>query len=199
MRRATRRWLVGTSCLAAAALVGAGYVAAIDAIRDFEPFRFGSDREHLDEIPISGAACRSVVAIHAAANDFQLAYTSAVLGFDARQQQSTWPVLRNDVDRTALALETAIEEGIPVFPRPARRQLRKVRAALGEGRTRLGAVPDFEQLDRDTGGLFEAGQEHFGLAGDLVGDQCAVPLRADDDSAFLGHLSEVPGTTSSPH
>jgi hypothetical protein len=173
-------------------LVAAGFWVARSI---HNPFELNPGRRHLSEIAVSPAACPSVESIHSAANQLQLVYTSASAGFDVHLGTSPWPELQSELEQAAGSLDSTIERGLPVFPRPLRHQLSAVRVALAVGRRRLATVTVQQQLDNTTGGLFASGQEHFGYASDLVGNQCSVPLQADDDSTFLALVTR---TTASP-
>lgn len=181
-RTRSRKWpwlLVGSAVLA----LGAAGFFAVTLIRN--PLHVEVGRRHLREIPISLSACPSVESIHSAATRFQLVYTRAVFGFDTQLGRPTWPELQTQVDHEANIFDSTIESGLPAFPRALRRQLGAVQNSLAEGRHRLTSVTDPNQLDNMTEGLFNVGQLHFGYASDLVGNQCSVPLRADNSSSLF--------------
>jgi hypothetical protein len=66
------------------------------------------ERKHLDPIPISASACPYVVAMHKAANNFQIAAPFGGIAFDAQMRMLTWPQTRARVGPALEVLELSI-------------------------------------------------------------------------------------------
>ncbi len=180
------------------AAFGGGFVLFVFvAGRSF--FELGTnDRRHLDQIPINRAdACGKVETIHDALDSLNTSYTAATLGLDPAQwtsildgvrsgtgppseptrQQPPWPTVAAGVDASAAQLDLVLADGIPHFPPRVQRELTAIRTNIAKGRALLPKVTDAGALTL-TRPAFERGQLHAGYAGDLVGDQCPVPLGA---------------------
>jgi hypothetical protein len=180
--------------IAAAALGGLGLFVVLGPWPGFELGR--TDRRHLDEIPIDpAAACGKVETIHDALDSLNGAYTAAIFGLDAQQWEAfldagtsasgataprtnaPWSSVKAGLDASALRLDLVLADGIPHFPPRVQRELTAVRRTIAEGRAVLPKVENAGALNL-VRTAFERGQLHAGYAGDLVGDQCAVPLGA---------------------
>ena len=199
--RAHRRPSVVRALLAVVATIVTAVGAGLAIARFIGPFpRFAlfesPDRRHLDEIPIDRAdACGKVETIHAALDSLNGAYTAAMFGLDAQQWEAfldaatsgsgatvprtdaPWPSVKAGLDTSAQRLDLVLADGIPHFPPPVQRELNAVRRSIAEGRAVLPEVENAGALSL-TRSAFERGQLHAGYAGDLVGDQCSVPLGA---------------------
>jgi hypothetical protein len=187
---------VGIILAVIVAAIGAGFVVVLFAAgRSF--FQVGTnERRHLDEIPIDRAdACGKVESIHEALGSFTDSYAAARFGISPEDWKAlrtgsasghspeasatpprAWPTVEADVDGAAQRLDLVIADAIPHFPRRLAKELSIVRESIADGRRQLADVDDAQELDSLTGRAFDRGQLHTGYAGDLVGDQCSVPL-----------------------
>ena len=157
------------------------------------------EREHLQPIPIDVAGCPYVAVMHDAANQFQIAYPALGTAFDADQQPLTWPETQVRLDQAAAVLEGTITVSLDQFPPQVQRQLTIARDSLSDGRAQLALASNGPDFANRTSGLLQQGQLAFGYAGDLIGSQCHVPLRADTDTMVYPFVtSTVPeiGTTT---
>ena len=185
--RATRAtWVKGVVALLAIAVtvvvVFAAIVVsvAIGFSRAFKP----KGREHLQPIPIDVAACPYVTVMHEAANQFQVAYPPLVFAYDANGHELSWPDTKARLAPAAVLLEDSITASIPQFPPQVQWYLTMVRDDLHRGREQLASATDSYDFFNRTYKTYADGKRAFGYAGDLIGQQCPVPLGAD---------SEVPG------
>jgi hypothetical protein len=186
-----RRRIV-TGSVALVLLAATSY--ALARTLEFPSLEFGTERRHLDPIPIDPAqACGHVAAIHTQLEDFEARYLSAQFGIDlavwerivrptgspptaiAGTERAPWPQVESDLDASAILLDATIANGIPSFPLRLQAELTKVREQIAIGRMQLGAVDNAAALSV-TSRAFEKGQLHAGYAGDLVGSQCPVRL-----------------------
>ena len=140
------------------------------------------ERRHLQSIPIDVAACPYVTEMHEAANQFQIAYPTLGTAFDADQRPLTWPETQMRLGQAAAVLEDSITASLDQFPPQVVSHLAIARDALREGRAQLVLARDGMDFSTRTSGLMEHGQLAFGYAGDLIGRQCPVPLRADTET-----------------
>ena len=93
----------------------------------------------------------------------------------------------------AAVLEGTITLSLDRFPAQVQRHLTVARSSLRNGRPQLAAAHDYVEYADRTSRLRDDGQLAFGYAGDLIGDQCSVPLRADTDTMLPPFLiSTVP-------
>lgn len=172
---------VGAMATIAVALVLLlGVVIGVAFSTSFE----GSDREHLQPIPINLASCPYVGAMHEAANQFQIAYSALVTGLDADQRPLTWPQTQASLAQAAAVLEGSITLSLEHFPTQVQRHLTVARDALTEGGAELPLATDGLNFFNRTSGLMRNGQLAFGYAGDLIGGQCPVPLGADTETLW---------------
>jgi hypothetical protein len=157
------------------------------------------ERDHLEPIPIDVAACPYVTAMHDAANQFQIAYPTLGTAYDANQQPLTWQETQVRLDRASAVLEYTIAASVERFPTQVQRYLMSARDALTEGRAQLSVASSGSDFATRTSHLLQEGQLAFGYAGDLIGSQCPVPLRADSDTMLYPFLtSTVPANAPAP-
>lgn len=158
----------------------------------------GSEREHLQPIPIDLAACPYVGSMHEAANQFQIAYPALVTGLDADRQSLTWPQTQARLDQAAAVLEGSISLSLEHFPAQVQGHLTAARDALAEGRAQLPLATDGVSFINRTSGLLHEGQLAFGYAGDLIGGQCSVPLGADTETMLYPFLTSTVPASATP-
>src|SRR5205085_188071 len=101
----------------------AGAILLVIAANAFSHMFEIKERKHLDPIPISATACPYVVAMHKAANNFQIAAPFAGMAFDAHMRMLTWPQARARVGPALEVLELSIVVSRPHFPARIQRQL----------------------------------------------------------------------------
>jgi hypothetical protein len=147
-------------------------------------------RPRLDPIAIPKTACAAVEIIHGEANRFQQLYSNAQFGPYVGDVGVPWSVQRQELEDAAGRFDFAIAVGASSFPPRIARHLSRTRDALDHGRDVLAATSKAEQLSRVTE-TFRDGQEQFGYASDLIGDPCAVPLRANSETL-------LPSSTPTP-
>lgn len=150
-------------------------------------------RKHLKPIPIAVSACRYVSLMHSAANNLQIA--EPILGFalDEHGNALTWTQTRARLDPALRLMEYSIVTSEAKFPLQVRQQLTVVLRTVRQGRAQLAIARDGTDFNHRTATLLSNGQLAFGYAGDLVGKQCPVPLRADTSTMLYPFM-----TTTSP-
>lgn len=175
--------VVGAVVLVAAGLWACAGAVSV-ALRGWElpNFDVSDGRPRLHPIAIPETSCPFVEAIHSEADRFQQTYTNARFG-GYSETQVPWSVQKRQIDDAARSLDFAIAIGEPTFPPRITRHLTRVREALEQGRALLAPATGADELNL-VEGPFRDGQEHFGYASDLVGRQCAVPLRANSNTLF---------------
>jgi hypothetical protein len=137
-----------------------------------------TERQHLAAIPIDVAACPNVVVMHKAAQQFQHAYPIFGYADDAYDRRHTWTETKAHIDQTAVFFEESITASLERFPPQVQWYLTIARDNLRAGRWQLALARDGIDLTDRTIKLEADGKEAFGFAGDLVGQQCSVPLGA---------------------
>jgi hypothetical protein len=151
-------------------------VGMISFLRSLPTFDGNVGRQHLQSIPIDRAACPSVRGIHAAAGDLQASLPFFGSVFDEHGKLMPWGTAQTRIRRSGLALEREIEMGLPTFPWRVRSYLLQVLDGLKAGRVYLEEATDPSDFSRRTERVYTDGKEALGYAGDLVGNQCGVPL-----------------------
>jgi hypothetical protein len=179
----TRRqshWIIGAITIPAAVLgiFAAGIAVAVLLVGtpSFGP----TSRSHRKPIVIAASACPYVALMHTAANNFQAAEPAFGFALDEHGNQLTWPQTRSRLDKSLKALAYAIQASAPHFPPEVQSQLGVAADAVREGRQQLAVATDGKDLSIRTSSVLNLGKEAFGWASDLVGDQCSVPLGADN-------------------
>lgn len=138
-------------------------------------WKFTSGRDHLEPIPIDLAACPNVVFMHEAARQFEQA--NLIFGmFDSSGRQVPWSEAKPRLERAATLLVDSITASIQRFPPRVQWYLTITRDNLRSGRVQLDLASDGIDLLNRTYILYGDGKKAFGFAGDLIGDQCSVPL-----------------------
>jgi hypothetical protein len=197
VRRVAKVAAVVASCVVAAfAALAVLAGMAMSKLFDFEEVE---DRKRLQPIPIDRSACPYVEVMHEAANQFQIASpVAAGFAFDERGNRLTFARMRARLGRSAKLLEDAVTVSAPHFPRRVQRYLLEVKVYLVAGREQLAVARDWQDLSNRTDALFQSGHLSFAYAGDLIGEQCRVPLRADTETMLFPFLSTTSTSAASP-
>jgi hypothetical protein len=133
-------------------------------------------RRHLRPIPIAKTACPAVALMHKTAFGMSSDFGVLGLAIDDKGHVSRWPKARARILRATNRFDFAILASTPQFPPRVQHYLRRVHADLAAGRAKLARTHDVSDLAIRTFKLYDNGQQAFGLAGDLIGKQCPVPL-----------------------
>ena len=132
------------------------------------------EREHLQPIPVDAASCAYVVNMHQAATEFQKLYSGLIDAYYANWTATQWRVAA-----AADVLNYSISASVEHLPPRVKWYLMAARDELRLGRTEVALAHNSVDLLVRTSGFWSDGQAAFGYAGDLIGNQCSVPLRAD--------------------
>jgi hypothetical protein len=202
-RSATFRWVVKVVAVIAIiasvlmAILLAFALAAGALLASFANFGY-KERKHLAPIPIAASACPYVALMHEAANRFQLAYPIAGVSYDADMHQLAWPQTRDRLSHASDVLDVSIVAGTPHFPQQVRNYLDVTLVDLRAGRAELSAASDAGDFSFRTLQLAQDGQAAFGFAGDLIGRQCPVQLKADTETMLYPFMTTTPTSPPSP-
>ena len=147
------------------------------------------ERKHLDPIPIAASACPYVVAMHEAANNFQIAAPIGGFAFDAHERLLTWPETRARLAPALEALELSIVVSKPHFPDRVQHQLALALRETRNGRAQLPLANDGSDFFHRTESHLERGKLAFGYASDLVGERCGVSLGADSSTMLYPFMT----------
>jgi hypothetical protein len=172
-----------------------GFVGILVVVSNtFSHFAVRPSRKYLKPTPIAVSACPYVSLMHAAANNLQSAEPVVGFAFDEHGNALTWPQTRARLDPALRLMEYSIAVSESKFPVPVRQQLTVVLDMVRQGRVQLALARDGTDFNLRTAAKLADGQLAFGYAGDLIGTQCAVPLRADTSTMLYPFMT----TTSSP-
>jgi hypothetical protein len=186
-QRSTARLLIGFVGTIILPVAAAFVVVAIVAASHTRSFSSLGGRTHLKSIPVSQAACPSVVAMHDAANAFQNETPVFGLGSDGRGHLVRWPATRPALRHAADVLDVTIAAGIPHVPAPVQDYLTRVRVNIKQGREQAALANDPTAYMQRVQPLVTNGQSAFGFASDLVGHACSVDLGADNGVVTAMH------------
>ena len=178
-------WVVGGIAISLAVTIVVFFVLLANGLSHLGP----KERKHLKPIPIAAAACPYVVAMHKAANRFQIVAPFGGIAFDAHEKLLTWPQIHARLEPALATLELSIVVSRPHFPTPVQHQLALALRDVRKGRVQLALARDGNDLDQRTSTLFAHGQKAFGYASDLVGDQCGVRLSADSSTQLYPFMT----------
>src|SRR5262249_6854212 len=123
-----------------------------------------------------------VVAMHNAANDFQSATPSLILGLDEQGQMHIWPQSRPALTHAADVLDVTIAAGEPHLPSQVQTYLARVRVDISKGRRQAALATTSSDYVTRVAPLIASGKSSFGFAGDLIGHACSVDLGADNSA-----------------
>ena len=138
---------------------------------------FPTHRHHLTAIRIDHGACPGVEAMHFAAMVLRDAYHPLPGGsLDAYGHPRRWPEVRESLARFSVELRNAIDISTPSLPRRVQHYLAITRRSLDAGQRELLLAKNGLDFFVRTIRLESEGQQAFGYASDLVGDECVVPL-----------------------
>lgn len=156
--------------------VAASVWVATDRLSELS-FDVGSERRHLEPVPIDrAAACPHVESVHAEAQRFVDVFSDGSWPGVGLLTADDWTVRQLELDQAMARLDFAVAAALPTLPAQVQIELAAVRQLLAEGRLRLAATTAGGDLIGPATRLYSEGQQHLGWAGDLVGAQCAVPL-----------------------
>ena len=171
-------WIrVGTYVVATVVVVVLGFVGVVGLLMAAAPrMDFSTHRHHLRAIRIDHGACPGVEAMHFAASVLRDAYPEPGGSLDAYGHPRSWPEVRESLARFSVELRNAIDISTPSLPPRVRHYLAITRRSLDAGQRELLLAKnelDFFVRMIEVKGV---GQQAFGYASDLVGDECVVPL-----------------------